>query len=395
MMWIRSLLVWILCIWASLAVSQEELAGFDRTERRIVQAALALSGDYDGLIDGDFGPRSRRAFDAYMGRGAQDRSAHFAALLQDYAAEWRSFAWAAETSAANVMHFVGPTIADPGLSVTISQGDRARVQAQHDAIAGQNVGPAPYVLRRDRLLVTASALANGGRIYMRSDRSARGFDSLLLVADADHKGRLQLVASSVTRAGPQRLDPFQAPRIAALLAPKRDTPRHLAVQITPEIAVAAGSGCTAFVDADGGSVPILGKDPGMDVVALRLGATGGVLGAGSGQSPGLGVQVTVDGSQAEVVATSSALLSIGPAEILAATDVGPGQDVLRLEGPAEVGSPVLAEDGGLVGLVLRLVETDRDLLAVIAGAPVISALVPDAESASGVASAAIAQLSCG
>lgn len=66
------------------------------TENRIVQAALALSGDYAGLLDGEWGRRSQAALDAYVQRKARDpkpKFRHLVPLLDAFEAERRAKGW--------------------------------------------------------------------------------------------------------------------------------------------------------------------------------------------------------------------------------------------------------------------------------------------------------------
>lgn len=372
----------LIVLWGAVsAAAQGLLDGFDRTERKIVQGALALTQDYDGLIDGAFGPRSNQALERFLARGqAGDRSARFDSLLQEMADEWRGFAWRSDTTPNQTIHFVRPDKSIPGggLSVSINSGPAAAAQAQHQTtVASHTADGQPYTLRRDDLLVTASELSDGGRIYVRSDRHADGFDTLFLVADPANRGRLQLVASSVTKNGPPPLDPFAATRIVARIGQQPDT-EITGLRIAPDLVfVPDGGRCSALAGPEDAPLDIVARDASFDLVLARGPLPeAGLLPLSQGAGTKIGAEVTVGGAPAKVLVTSSTQLIIGAADILAATDARPGQSVLRLTSAVPPGTPVRAGDGTLAGIVSQIVETETGPLALTLGVPTLAALIP-------------------
>ena len=72
-----------------------DAAAFGASERRLLQTALAATGDYPGPLDGDWGPASAAALAAYAARefGAPPLDAHAAALVLGFVDEVEASGW--------------------------------------------------------------------------------------------------------------------------------------------------------------------------------------------------------------------------------------------------------------------------------------------------------------
>lgn len=214
--------------------------GFE--ERRTLQAAMALEGTYDALIDGAWGAGSRLALTRATGRG-DPRWADVRELVRRYDAAhdrdgWRGV-WHGDTEVwhlrpdALLRREDGPTetrfVSPGGGLVILSRRDAGRPDALADAFAQDaRAGAPPYRLTRDDRLVFAAQMTGGRHVYVRSDRARGGWETHVVLADEANRGRLQLVASSFARARGASLDPSDHPVLGALLAgdlPRRPEPQ--------------------------------------------------------------------------------------------------------------------------------------------------------------------------
>ena len=91
--------------------TDELIDPFDRSEKRIIQAALAREGHYDGTLDGAWGPRSARAFQSYLVRqqmGFDAREQTRRRLMNTYRAAYRDEGWAWVEPESGVGRFLAP-----------------------------------------------------------------------------------------------------------------------------------------------------------------------------------------------------------------------------------------------------------------------------------------------
>ncbi|WP_308915912.1 hypothetical protein [Jannaschia sp. LMIT008] len=206
-----------------------------RSERRTLQAALALQGDYDALLDGLWGRGSRAALDSYAARTSRVRGATWRdvrSLMRAYDAEWDANDWGPVWhDAERVFHlrpdglldrqdlgdetrFVSP---DGGL-ILVSRIDTRNPIDLHDAVAADAPrGTDPYRLSEDRRIVTAASMREGREVYMRSDFGGGVWMTHMVLADAANEGRMGLIASSFARERIGPLDPRSGPVLGALL----------------------------------------------------------------------------------------------------------------------------------------------------------------------------------
>ena len=201
------------------------------TERRLLQTALALPGDYRGPLDGAGGPRparrrSRPTAGASRRPGAErprrragprprrggppqrlglplpPRSRHLArpaprpprAPEPEEGGERR---WSE----------------DARLTVLTHRFDAEEARRWHGAALKANADPGALVTgRRTDRLVTAGVLRDGRGFYTRSDRAGAHWATVLLVGEPDQAGALNLAAAA---SGPASPSPGTCPRTAA------------------------------------------------------------------------------------------------------------------------------------------------------------------------------------
>ena len=206
-----------------------------RAELRIVQAALAHAGTYDALLDGAWGAGSRAALAAYAARqgGGTPNWRDLRGLLRRWESERRGAGWTGIWhSGERVWHLRPDAIlersdrngeerwfTEDGGLVVIARRSERRPDAVHlDVIADARSGTSPYRTQRDDRIITAARLRSGRQIYVRSDREGGVWLTHVIVADAANEMRLQLIASSFSRARRGDLAPAPDGLVARLIA---------------------------------------------------------------------------------------------------------------------------------------------------------------------------------
>lgn len=187
-------------------------------EKRILQAALSLSGNYLGLLDGEWGRGSERALSIFASEREGRVNATYgtvASLLTEFGNEVAANDWQMiylesvdvsyahplnlliEGSDPSVMQFDAP---DDSFSITIDYADRTGATAIHAYIFGQGQNaPPPYQNYSDDRLITSVTLPGGLLAYVRSDWVGDGFLTFSLIAADQHRDRLALIAGSLQR----------------------------------------------------------------------------------------------------------------------------------------------------------------------------------------------------
>ena len=205
-------------------------------ERRVLQAALSLSGNYLGLLDGEWGSGSERALAIYTSEREGRVNATYgtlANLLTTFGNEVAANDWQMiylesvdvsyahplnlliESPDTSVMQF---DAADDSFSVSIDYSDLTGATAIHAYMFGQGQrSPAPYQNYTDDRLITSVTLPGGLLAYVRSDWVGDGFVTFSLIAADQHRDRLALMAGSLQRGrAPQFVLP-PAGRLATVL----------------------------------------------------------------------------------------------------------------------------------------------------------------------------------
>jgi serine protease Do len=195
-----------------------DVARLSFEEKRVLQSALALSGNYLGLLDGDWGRGSERALSIYTAEREGRVNATYGTLmtlLTDFGNEVAANDWQMiylesvdvsyahplnlllESPDTSVMQFDAP---DDSFSVSIDYSDRTGATAVHAYIFGQGVrNPAPYQNYSDDRLISSVTLPGGLLAYVRSDWVGDGFVTFSLIAADQHRERLALIAGSLQR----------------------------------------------------------------------------------------------------------------------------------------------------------------------------------------------------
>jgi serine protease Do len=230
-----------LVLWAGAAFAQSlqddfDARGLDYAEKRLMQAALAFSGDYIGLLDGDWGAGSQRALDAYSLRTTGSNRPTFdvaRTLLSDFGTEVATNDWQTvyfESVGVSYAHPLGLLIespdksvmqfdsADDSFSVVVDYADRTGASAVHAYVYGQGQSrPPPYQNYQDDRLITSVTLPGGLLAYVRSDWVGDGYVTFSIIASDQHRTRLSLIAGSLQKGqAPQFVLPASG-RLATIL----------------------------------------------------------------------------------------------------------------------------------------------------------------------------------
>jgi S1-C subfamily serine protease len=202
-------------------------------ERRVLQAALALTSDYIGFVDGDWGGMSARALAAWAERQGHDGPATLrdvGLLMADYEARLIREGWDAlfleETGvslafphavlserAEGAAGFVAP---DGSLAMYFAVTDARGANGLHDRALRQAAwGSEPYQVFAGGLAITAVDLPGGGRSYVRSLPVAAGVLTFTFRSERRRNDALALMAATL---GPGRMQGLGIPRFGILAA---------------------------------------------------------------------------------------------------------------------------------------------------------------------------------
>jgi serine protease Do len=186
-------------------------------DKRFLQTALAFTGHYNGLLDGDWGPRSRRAMEAYtqaeFGTSAEDW--HLAFLTMNFLDILDRDGWGMSRMNNFGLSMLTPlkarsmepvteiftnwrhTYSSFGYSVGIHTADTA--QNLHDFTASVHASPTElYVLRRQTIAVTSATKRDGSVLYARSNFINGNWHTIMLSANRSDIPILNAVAASIS-----------------------------------------------------------------------------------------------------------------------------------------------------------------------------------------------------
>lgn len=192
-------------------------------EARFMQASLAFTGDYVGMIDGAWGPASDRALRAFANREflgflPTNRVAALAALRGWSIIEDGGWSQAYFNSLGmsllipDSLEIAGdedfPTFYDTESSLTLVLDRGDGVEGWHSgALKNVRRGTEPYLLRRKDIAVTSVQSSPQSSIYVRSDYVKGGWSTIVIFTHPDDAGILAAVSGSIRKgdAGPLEL----------------------------------------------------------------------------------------------------------------------------------------------------------------------------------------------
>ncbi len=391
-------------LWAGMARAQPWLAdpfepgSLSAEERRLVQAALALSGDYRGRVDGLWGAESAAALASWAWREARKDRPAFAdlqPLVRQLEEERRRGGWdVLEPESGGIsylfpfglldMHEEGDTLAfasrDGSLTARVSFGWRSATAARHRSLREGLAEPVQEL--GDDTMLTLGRLPGGESLHLRSDLVAGMFHTVEMRAAPEQVGRLALMAGSVTRGPGQGLVPPAGGRIAAmlgpLLAPRPETsgPRSETLpRPGPPLGEPTGSGTGFYVTgtdivtaahviegcgrvalADGARLRIVLQDDRLDLAVLSAPAQGeGFLALRPDARARLGAPVMALGYPYQGLIEQGLTVTGGNVSALA----GPRQPRLMISAPVQPGNsggPLIDGGGAVIGVVVSRLD---------------------------------------
>ncbi len=394
----------ILFLAPTLALSQNwsgaefDARGLTSQEKRVLQAALALSGDYVGLFDGDWGKGSQRALEAYtLHEFGTDkpRFSHLRPVLAAWAVELRESGWetyyynSTDTSYAHPSNFLIRTddpdtiqfdASDGSFSLVIHFADFTDTYALHQYFLNDAVfDPEPYQTLTPDRLITAVTLENGLVTYARSDRIKAGYVTLSIIATAGQKARMAILAGSMQRGRAADLMIPSHGALAELMAatPDQNVMAQPAIPPPPAASTITGSGtgfyinntdlltaahvvegCAGLTLADGTSLSVIADDTDLDL-ALVSGTRRSArwLELNSDVAPRLGEPVMALGFP--YLGTLGQGLTVTGGNVSAMQGINGTSDRIMISAPVQPGNsggPLLNGAGAVIGVVVARVN---------------------------------------
>lgn len=198
-----------------------------RQEKRMLQAAMAFTGTYNGLLDGAWGQASQRALEQTLSDLGFDTPIPVWAMLM-YAAsaadQMERAGWEMQFIQSLDMslmvpagqlrdgtpseNFVNFNHVPSSLGYSLTFGDVDQAQRLHDYTLQQATEAEPYLLRRDDVAITAVTTKAGLHLYTRSDAREGGWATIMLSAEEQDQGTLGAVSASIAKG---RTDPLVFP----------------------------------------------------------------------------------------------------------------------------------------------------------------------------------------
>ena len=370
-----------------------------------MQAALVLTGDYNGLLDGEWGPMSQRALDAWTWRNETRVGANWrdlAPLVAGFEAERRQAGWSRFYTDSTDMSVFLPIglLDDPDwndkvvelhsraddLIVILDFATPSDMAAQHGNLRRKHRGPEDlYVLDTEGLYITAAQTASDAIAYMRSDRVGGNYATVFIAADPSQKRRLQLIASCVQRGRAPELEVAYGGILATLAAlgsqPPAPDPKPQPVARAPGANASPGTGtklqgtgtglfvnatdivtashvidgCASLELEDGTRLDVLSGDTARDLAVLASPRrSSAILPVSQEALPRLGESVYALGYPF-LGATGQTSLSMTGGNISNLTGLDGDRGLITVTAPVQPGNsggPLIDADGNIVGVVV-------------------------------------------
>ncbi len=247
------------------------------SELRLLQWALSLSGDYNGLLDGKWGKRSQTALERYSFREFEDRprNLHLPVLAVSLVNGLRDDGWqfSGHPGFGGSMLFPTKTAVQQRASGSFQNWQHTTSSLRYgfalttgDALDGfhrfvADLGPLQepiYWVRRADRVVTSAVLRSGERVYMRSDPVGRLWRTVVLRAEYQDRNLLAAVAASISGDAPLPLylpENGQLQRVMNRLSAEIDRENAVdkppAPAPAPQVSGRSGSGSGFLVTLDG------------------------------------------------------------------------------------------------------------------------------------------------
>lgn len=380
-------------------------------ETRLLQLALAATGDYSGPTDGVWGDASAAALDLYAARefGTAALNAHAAALVLGFVEEVEASGWDYRylpdlgVSLALPLARLGAEESEEGgrrwwiddgrMTLLVHSFDEAGTQAWHRAAARAGGSSGRTETGADRI-ETRGVLRDGRDFFTRSDRVDGEWATVFLAAEPDQIGAMNLAAQTLAPGQPQpwslpedgrlvalvsEAEALMASRVPELAAPW-DTapvaPRAAALPRVGNEGTSTGSGfylgarilvtaqhvvegCTRVTLADGRDLELVAGDADLDVAVLRSPEPARHWLTLADSDLRLGQQIHAAGFPYYAIAGTSLNLTSGNVSALAGVD--DDSRFFTFSAPVQPGNsggPLVDSRGGVRGIVVARLSED-------------------------------------
>lgn len=186
-------------------------------DKRFLQTALAFSGHYKGLLDGDWGSLSQSALEKYAMAEFDEHAQtyHMVILAFDFVDRYQKDGWQMEHFSELGLSMMVPlqTVSvnatrggmanwnheGSSLAYTAGRQNRSSAERFHDyTLSKHEIGAEPYVVRRTNYAISRAVSRDGSVLYARSNWINGGWSTVMLSARARDTAILDAVASSIT-----------------------------------------------------------------------------------------------------------------------------------------------------------------------------------------------------
>ncbi|MEO0342271.1 MAG: serine protease [Pseudomonadota bacterium] len=204
----------------NMALAQSGPNGFDPSdltvsEKKMLQGALAFSGDYTSFVDGAWGNGSQAAFRSYSRRefGKEPTMWHAAVAVAMFEAFLQDDDWKLRRLGESSLAFLVPTDAikrtdaknffdiwrheNSSLEFGVTRSSDSRDQVLHSFVASLSQNQV-YSLRRSNLRVTSALGTDGKQRYLRSDKIDNVWKSVVLIARPEDQALITGVVSTMS-----------------------------------------------------------------------------------------------------------------------------------------------------------------------------------------------------
>lgn len=384
----------------------------DQTEKRLLQASLAMAGHYKGLLDGVWGNRSQAALERYTAaefEGIEPLNAHAAYLSATTLGRWIEEGWDyknVDYLAFSVMLPVQKLrlVEESGLyqewhhtskDLKILFNDLSDVDLlglHGSAESALSLPNEPYTLRSDDTWVT-SLLDYNETMYIRSDRISGTWSTVVVFAGSDLQAEVGLIAASIRPGPPSDIIPSQQGRLASLADELVDAMEEnispglpgaglarSAPPVQPDARPDAGSTGTAFyvtangvaltnahvieeceaITLDGMPAESIAQSSVFDLAAIRLETSVETepLPFATGDAA-LNADITIAGYPLHGLLGG---LNVGRGSISALKGLQGDETSMQISAPVQPGNsggPAIDRFGGVVGVVVSKLDTMR------------------------------------
>lgn len=361
---------------------------FNGAEIRLIQRSLTLTGHYDGLWDGRWGPNSQSAFDAYIDltgpRQSSLTNASVVSVMADAYNEMERIGWVEsylpdygisiglpmKLLQPNPDYDAGLSFESPDLAVSIWRTDRMDADWVHQTLDA-DARSEPYKVRNERRLVTAADVP-AGTAYARSDLIDGAWTTVLAIEASVPANYVRYISSSIwvgdaygsaENESVANLGRLLDEAVASLNPVERDAPpggpdsTGTAFFVSPTHLVTnhhVVDQCTELTNADGRTLTILAQDPLSDLALLRYPEKSeSYLTIDADREIELGTQVSALGYPLYGIINTQLTYTVGVVSATSGLQDDPNTFALTAPlHPGNSGGPVINAANDVVGVVV-------------------------------------------